>query len=87
MVQECYKAANSEKNFAVQLAKQCFSKRERSLSNCAGYKKKALSPARLFSVKKDIFSVYPIKPGQSQEIAWWEYRKAIDMSCRKARIF
>ena len=87
VVQECYKAANSEKNLAVQLAKRCFSKRERSLSNCAGYKKKVLSPARLFSLKKAIFSVYPVKPGQSQEIAWREYRKAIDASCRKTHIF
>ena len=64
VVQQCYKVANSKKNFAVQLAKRCFSQRERSLSNCSGYKKTALSPARIASVQCAIFPVYPIKPGQ-----------------------
>ena len=56
------------------------------MSNCAGIRKKALSPARMASVKRAVFSFYPVKPEESEDVAWREYRKAIDTSCRKTRI-
>ena len=36
VINKCYKVANSQANFAVQLVRKCYSKTERATSNCAG---------------------------------------------------
>ena len=35
VVDQCYQKANSKANLAVQLVKQCYSRKERATSNCA----------------------------------------------------
>ena len=40
VINECYKVANSQANFAVQLVHKCYSKTERATSDCAGIGKK-----------------------------------------------
>ena len=86
VVDQCYQKANSKANLAVQLVKQCYSRKERATSNCAGdhrYKKKKLSPQRMQAVKEDLFSIYPVRPGEKEETHWRTYRIAIDSSCRQ----
>ena len=74
MIAECYKAANSENNLVVQLVKKCFTKFERATSNCAGIGKRQLSPKRMAAVKNAVYSIYPVRPGQTEKVAWKEYR-------------
>ena len=53
---------------------------------CSGdhrYKKRKLSPNRMEAVKKATFAVYPVKPGESREDSWKQYKIAIDTSCRQ----
>jgi hypothetical protein len=83
IIQDCYKAANSEVNLAVQLVRKCFSRSERASSNCSGIGKISLSPTRLAAVKEALYSIYPIRPGQKEEDVWKMYRRAIDSSCRQ----
>ena len=86
VVADCYKKAPSKGNFAVQLVKRCYSKAERSSSNCSGdhrYKKRKLSPNRMEAVKNTTFSFYPVKPGESKDDTWKTYKIAIDSSCRQ----
>ena len=83
---DCYKKASSKANFAVQLVRRCYSRTERSTSNCSGdhrYRKRKLSPIRMEAVKKATFAVYPVKPGERREDAWKQYKIAIDTSCRQ----
>ena len=50
VVEDCWRKACSQSNFAVLLARKAFSEKERTTSNCTGdhrYKKKALSPNQL----------------------------------------
>ena len=83
IVDECYKVANSQANFAVQLVRRCYSKTERATSNCAGMGKKALSPRRLAAIKEAIYSIYPVRPGEKEEEIWKMYRRTIDSSCHQ----
>ena len=86
VIDDCYKKATSRCNLAVQLMRKCYSKAERATSNCTGdhrYKKKKLSPARMQAVRSATFSIYPIRPGGSEEEAWKHYKIAIDTSCRQ----
>ena len=70
IINECYKVANSQANFTVQLVCRCYSKTERATSNCAGIGKKALSPRRLAAIKEAIYSIYPVRPGEKEEEIW-----------------
>ena len=81
MIAGCYKAANSERNLAVQLVRKCFTKLERATSNCTGIGKVQLSPTTIAAVKNAIYSIYPVKPAQTEKVAWREYKHSIDGSC------
>ena len=66
--------------------RRCYSRAEQSTSNCSGdhrYRKRKLSPNRMEAVKRATFAVYPVKPGESREDAWKQYKIAIDTSCRQ----
>ena len=59
---------------------------ERSMSNCTGdhrYGKRKLSPTRMEAVKDAVFSIYPIRPGDSKADQWRTYKIVIDSSCRQ----
>ena len=54
---DCYMKASSKANFAVQLVRRCYSRTERSTSNCSGdhrYRKRKLSPNRMEAVKRPL---------------------------------
>ena len=85
VVEDCWRKACSQSNFAMLLARKAFSEKERATSNCTGdhrYKKKALSPNRIEAVKEAIASVQPQQPGQKPEEWWKPYKDAINASCR-----
>jgi hypothetical protein len=81
---QCFKKATSKHNLTVQLAKRCFTKAERMTSNCSGQlNKKKLSPRRMAAIKKAVYKVYPVRPAESEDEAWKEFRRAIDCSSRQ----
>jgi hypothetical protein len=85
VVDECYKKSSSKVNLAVQLVRTAYSKAERANSNCSGdhrYGKRKLSPSRMNAIKAAIYSIYPVRPGEKEELIWKAYRVAIDSSCR-----
>ena len=86
VIDDCYKKATSKSNLAVQLVRKVYTKHERATSNSSGdhrYKKKKLSPARMEAVKSATFSIYPVRPGVTEEEAWKQFKIAIDTSCRQ----
>ena len=83
---ECYRKASSEVNFAVLLVRKCYTKAEMSQSNCTGdCGKRMLSPKRMSAIKECVYSVYPIKPGETDESTWKRYKVAINESCRRLK--
>ena len=70
---------------ARRLANLLFTKQERRISNCHGRRhKRQLDPVRLDAIKRAIFSINPMTPGESVEEIWKQSCASIDMSSRSA---
>ena len=84
-IQKIRAASNPRKNFAANLVLKCFTEEVLKTSNVNGRKgKMQLDPSKISSIRRVVYSQWPLKPGASEEKDWTgKCTKAIDERNRR----